>query len=1002
MGGTHSGLLAMVAAVAAAIFGTSAPIVASISTASTTLSNPLPGADRLPNGWALDPAGTQVLTDRAPTGLTVSPDGTTVYAVTSGIFNESIDTIDTSRLVATPTSVSSAFQGVVADGAGHVWVSSGPSNRVFEYLAAGPTLVDVNQAGAVPSTPNRGTAVTGYPGNMLLEGGQLFVAGSISVPQSVAEAADGGVGCPASDAISGNADTICSVVNVVDESNPTTTTTAPAVHAIPVGRDAYGLAYRPGSITGTGTLYVSNFADQTNPNPSRGAGSGTVSVVTTGPGGTGSEAQVVPVGAGPAGVALSPDRSLLAVANSNSDTISILSINTDGSVDTTKTQTVSVGLPGGPLGTAPLAVTFTPDGKHLVVALAGIDALEVLAVAGGVVSPIAQSVNVSGAGSVEVPATFIPSGWYPDALATGPEPAAPATGTPVAGTRLYVANLKGNGAGPGLYEQLTPQSGSSTEGTVSAIDLPTDAGALASALATWTAQVVAGDKLAPVYDAALAASDPATNPCAAVTVPGEGPIVSQTLCQASKGQIDPHALHVVTILAENKTFDSYFGDTALALQDNGDPAYTEFGAAVTTNQHRLASQFTLSDDFWNEGAESSVLGHSWWAGGVATPDNELTWGQSYDQGLRGGRSSGQYAPGTTGSVSGVSLSGPSDPAVGAAEGAMLDPSQVLADEVGRAGLSTRVYATDVSPSPTSPSSQNQVPQGPWGEGSQSPVSSDLAFPDSDRANIFIHGQTISHAWDLFDGPQPPSSFGKPIGFSTAAVRTADSLDGWTATYAACMSGVGATDAACQGQSMPNYVYMTLPENHTYVVSNVFNPLDPTPQSMVADNDYAIGKVVDALSKSPFWKNTVVFVSEDDTQFTGDHVDIHRTFLLTTGGLAKQLGLKGQVSHQQGSFASVLKTTEVLLGLKPLTLFDRLAVPLQDVIADAPNGSSYDAVVPPTPFLGNSPLVSVAGGSAPAIPADAPGLLGSLGLGGVLGLPGAVLGLVPGSAAPPGG
>jgi len=923
-------------------------------------SNPLPGSDRLPNGWALDPAGTQVLTDRAPTGVTVTPDGGTVYAVTSGIFNESIDSIDSSALVASPTTVSSAYQGVAADGSGHVWVSSGPSNRVFEYLATpGGRLVDLDQAGPAPATPNRGIPVAGYPGSMLLHGAQLFVAGTIGMPQSAVEAADGGSPCPASDTVAGVSDTICSVVNVIDVSNPLSTS-APAVHAIAVGRDAYGLAYRPG--TAGGTLYVSNFADQTNPGAARGNGHGTVSVVTVASDGTGHERQVVPVGDGPAGVALSPDGSMVAVANSNSDTVSILSLRTDGSVDTSRTDTVSVAVPGGPLGTAPLAVTFTPDGTHLLVALAGIDAVEVLAVSGGTVEPVAQSVPVPGTGTEQVPVSYIPTGWYPDMLATGAESS---TSAGTAATRLYVANLKGDGAGPGLYEELTPQSGSSTEGTVSAIDLPTGPAALEAQLRTWTAQVINGDHLAVAYDPARAASNPASNPCAPVTVPGEGQVLSTTLCDAARGSIDPHTLHVVTILAENKTFDSYFGDTTAALHDNGDPGYNEFGAAVTTNQHRLASQFTLSDDFWNEGAESSVLGHSWWSGGVATPDNELTWGQSYDQGLRGGRSNGQYAPGSTASVSGVSLSGPTDPQVGAAEAAMLNPTQVLADEVANAGLTTRVFSPDVTPSGTAPSDTEQVPMGPWGEGPSSPVNNDLAFPDVDRASVFITGQTVSHAWNLLQGPTPPATFGKTIGFP-AAVAGADSLDGWTAAYQACMKGPGATDSRCQAASMPNYTYLTLPENHTYVVDNVFNPLDPTPQSMVADNDTAIGEIVQALSRSPFWKNTVVFISEDDNQFTGDHVDIHRTFLLTTGGLARTLGPSGRVSHQPGSFTSMLKTTEVLLGLSPLTLFDRLATPLQDVIGDGTVAPGYSAVLPPTPFLGNSALVSSAGAAgAPA-------------------------------------
>jgi DNA-binding beta-propeller fold protein YncE len=884
-----------------------------------TLTNPLPAATRLPNGWALSPAGTQVLTSRAPTGVTVTPDGQTVYAVTSGIFEESLDRADTTTLLPTKTLVGDAYQGVAADGSGDVWVSGGPANAVFQYKAVGPVMVDVRQAGPAPALPNRGIPVTGYPGNMLLSGSRLFVAGNLSVPNSVVQGVTGSTaGCANS--------TICSVVSVIDVSNPLAL--APAVHAIAVGRDAYGLAYRPA----TQTLYVSNWADQTN--SARAAGMGTVSVVKVNADGSGSEVQVVPVGPAATGVALSSDGTTLAVANSDNDTISLLPIGADGSVTMAGIRTVSVGLPGSPPGTTPLALTYSTDGKYLYVALAGIDAVEVLDGRG---NPIPQQVAVSYAGhpvSVRAPATYIPTGWYPDALAVAPAPKG-------SGTRLYVANLKGQGAGPGYYGQLQPLVGTSTEGTLSAVDLATDPSA---SFNTWTAQVVQGSQLAPVFAPSLA--DPASNAC----IGPDGKPRNDILCgqQASTPKLDPKTLHVVVILAENKTFDSYFGDIGLALPTaNALPAFTEYGAAVTPNQHLLAQSFSLSDNFWNEGAEVSGLGHSWITGGYATPDNELTWGQTNDQGLRGGRNNGQYSG---------SLTGLTDPNVAAQENTMLNPRLRLADEVASMGLSTRVYGTDFNPG--SPSAANVAPQGLWGVGPkgpppQSPVTRDLAFPDIDRANIFLHGQTTSHAWDLLEGAPPPT-FLQPMAYS-AADKAKFTLDGWSAAYNACPKPSG-NDSACQ-QAMPNFTYMTLPENHTYVLSNVFNPLDPTPQSMAADNDYAIGQIVQGLSQSPFWKNTIVFVSEDDNQFTGDHVDIHRTFLLTAGGLASQLGRAGQVSSEVGSFPSVPKTVEVLLGLPPLTLFDQRAVPLHDMVASSAPASApaFTAVVPLTPFLANTPL-----------------------------------------------
>ncbi|MGI8493569.1 MAG: bifunctional YncE family protein/alkaline phosphatase family protein [Acidimicrobiales bacterium] len=901
------------------------------------LPGPLAGNQRLPNGWRLHPAGTQILTQRGPTGLTSSPNGKTIYAATSGIFEEAVESVDATTLTAAPTLVGSAFQGVAADSGGHVFVSGGPANAVFSYEAAGPGLISLNGMGPAPSQPSLAPTVANYPGAMALAGSTLYVAGTLSEPEASLRKR-GGPSCPASDKVPGHLDTICSVVTALDVSNPVSPRTK---GLIAVGRDAFGLAWRPASHT----LYVSNFADQTD--PARG-GHGTVSVVQvdSGAASAGREIQAVPVGDGPAGIALSPDGRLLVVADSASDQVSVLPVAPDGTLGAVHQIDVRLA-PDAPLGTSPLSVAFSSDGRWLYTALAGLNAVEVFAVHGASVTPIPESLSTSWSGRtlrLTSPATYVPTGWYPDALAVTAEP----SGRP--GSRLYVANLRGNGAGPGLYEQLEPLVGSSTEGTLSAVDIPADPTAREAAFRAWTATVVVNDAMAPALDRSL--QDPARDACLPVVVPGKGKVLSDLLCSAQHGGLDPSAVHVVTILAENKTFDAYFGDTASSLHDNGSPIYSLYPAPVTTNQHRLAAQFTLSDNFWNEGAESSVLGHSWWAGGITTPDNELTWGQSYDQGLRGNRPRGQYGPASTGSLSELSLAGPSDPEVAAAETTMLDPPQVLADEAGGAGRSVRVFGTDTGP-PGSPSSQNLVPQTQWGEGPQSPVNSDLGFPDVDRANIFLHGITTSHAWNLLQGPPPPT-FGKSMSLP-ASYRAGYTLDGWTAAYRACMARQGSTDARCQGASMPNYTYLALPENHTYVVSNVFNPLDPTPQSMVADNDAAIGRILDGLSHSPFWSHTIVFISEDDNQFTGDHVDIHRTFLLTAGGLARQLGPLGQVSHQPGSFASVLKTSEVLLGLKPLTLFDWMASPLQDVVANRPGNSTYQAVDPAVPFLGGGPL-----------------------------------------------
>ncbi|HMC68393.1 MAG TPA: hypothetical protein VKJ07_04495, partial [Mycobacteriales bacterium] len=242
----------------------------------------------------------------------------------------------------------------------------------------------------------------------------------------------------------------------------------------------------------------------------------------------------------------------------------------------------------------------------------------------------------------------------------------------------------------------------------------------------------------------------------------------------------------------------------------------------------------------------------------------------------------------------------------------------------------------------------QVPLNFWGLGPNAISGKDMTFPDVDRAQMFLHGTTISHAWNWLKGPQPPPTFLKRISF-TPADKQKYTLDAWTAAYRSCRAS-GNDDAACQ-RVMPNSAYLTMPVNHTYIVNDGFNPLDPTPQAEVADNDYGVAQFIAGLSRSPFWKNTLVLLTQDDTQFTGDHVDIHRSFLLAAGGLARRLGPLGQTAHQPGSYPSVLKTVETLLHLPPLSIYDWRAAPLADLVGDAAsNAPTYNPVRPATAFL----------------------------------------------------
>jgi hypothetical protein len=122
---------------------------------------------------------------------------------------------------------------------------------------------------------------------------------------------------------------------------------------------------------------------------------------------------------------------------------------------------------------------------------------------------------------------------------------------------------------------------------------------------------------------------------------------------------------------------------------------------------------------------------------------------------------------------------------------------------------------------------------------------------------------------------------------------------------------------------PRLVFIHLPNDHMAKP----RPEDgyPFEASYVADNDYALGRIIDYLSHSKWWPNMAVFVTEDDAQGGVDHIDSHRTIMLVVSPYAK----KNYVSHVNTSFPGMLKTAFRLLGLPPLNLFDATASDLSD-------------------------------------------------------------------------
>ncbi|WP_079102368.1 bifunctional YncE family protein/alkaline phosphatase family protein [Streptomyces sp. TP-A0356] len=158
----------------------------------------------------------------------------------------------------------------------------------------------------------------------------------------------------------------------------------------------------------------------------------------------------------------------------------------------------------------------------------------------------------------------------------------------------------------------------------------------------------------------------------------------------------------------------------------------------------------------------------------------------------------------------------------------------------------------------------------------------------------------------------------------------------------------------KGGNLPALEMVRLPNDHT---SGTKSGL-PTPKAYVADNDWALGQLVDAVSHSKYWNSTAIFVTEDDAQNGPDHVDAHRTISQVISPYTRT----GRVDSTFYSTASMLRTIELLLGVSPMTQFDAYSTPMVNSFTARPNGAAYDAIKPSTDLAAvntaNSPMSGV--------------------------------------------
>jgi YVTN family beta-propeller protein len=541
-------------------------------------------------------------------------------------------------------------------------------------------------------------------------------------------------------------------------------------------------------------------------------------------------------------VGLSPDSETLSgntlfVTNSNSDTVSVIDTRNDG-----VTQTFNVEpLPGSTVGAAPNSVAM-PDPHHLVVSVGRDNALAVFRYK----SPV-YPVKYEG---------LIPTDWYPNQVRYDSTL-----------KRLVVTNLKGIGSrGPEVTDNAGEDTepaglatGHETHAHVSTLDIfkmPSK-----YELTNMTHEVFSNNG----WDRLQAEEN------VHASFHGQPQAVPKRLGEPSPIK------HVFLIVKENRTYDQVLGDLG---KGNGDPADAQYGEEITPNEHALANQFSLFDNFYDDGTQSAD-GHDWI---VQADDNDYNewnsdeWARSYP------------------AEGGDSLSYQRD-------GFLWNAAQKARKSVADYG-EFEAFLGGPSPFPSWKEwyEDSKVLEGKSNEPLDVPLDKYNWYSDVPSLNAISN-----HEYPLFN-------LGVPDQYR---------VDIWEKDF----------KEEEKSGNLPNLTIMWLPDDHTGGYP------DPSPIASVADNDLGLGRIVDDVSHSQFWKNSAIFVAEDDSQAGVDHVDGHRAPLWIASPYAKH----DAVNHEYFTQLNMVKTIEQILDIQPMNQMDRAAMPMFSAFTNKPDDTPYELV-----------------------------------------------------------
>jgi hypothetical protein len=398
------------------------------------------------------------------------------------------------------------------------------------------------------------------------------------------------------------------------------------------------------------------------------------------------------------------------------------------------------------------------------------------------------------------------------------------------------------------------------------------------------------------------------------------------------GKKDP-IKHVIYIIKENRTYDQILGDLKKDGKPvgNGDPSLTMYGEAVTPNEHKLALQFGVLDNFFDSG-EVSGDGHVWSNAAIGTDYLEKTWQQSYRGSERTYDFEGVVAEGypLLQKIPDVN-----EPASGYLWGnlAAHHKSYYHFGEFVATTFCDEPASANPQQGPVLPGKHcetkavapgEKLPE-EWGGGvNKWPWPIPLI-----AQNIATKPELVGHF-----APEAPD-FNLSVPDQVRVDIFEKHLKRWI-------------EEKKEGRdTMPNFILLRLGNDHTAGT----RPGGPTPKASVADNDLAVGRAVDLISHSPFWDDTAFFVLEDDAQDGGDHVDAHRSIALVASKYAPHSQANGAEGKPTGtpyidsrfySTVSVIRTMETLLGLPPMNNNDAFSSMISSLFTGPGDQPAYEA------------------------------------------------------------